>query len=173
MPAGLSLDPLTGVISGIPSVASPDQVYTVTATNTYGTTSFDISITVQAATFFSRSAGNWNDNNTWSYTLAGAAVGAGIYPLAGDIVNIAGGFNVTTTANAACASVTFTTTTATSLTINPGITLDVSGAITIPRSGAGFNQIIVGSGILNAGTIAFTNGGTTLQAPDNNFNRER
>ena len=65
------------------------------------------------------------------------------------------------TADAACTSITFTTATATSLTINDGITLTVSGAITIPRSGSSFNQIIVGAGILNAGSVAFTSGGGT------------
>jgi len=106
---------------------------------------------VQAATYTSVASGNWNADATWSGTGT---------PVAGDIVNIVGGFNVTLTADAACASITFTTTTATSLTLGT-YKLDVSGAITIPRSGSGFNQIIVGAGTLNAGSIAFTSGGGT------------
>ena len=116
-----------------------------------------------AATYFSRATGSWNTNTTWSLSSGGPAVGAGIFPVAGDVVTIEGGFNVTVTANAACASITFTNVTATSLTINNGITLSVSGAITIPRSGAGLNTIAVGAGNLNAGSVAFTNGGAAVR----------
>ena len=163
LPAGLLLDAGTGVISGTPTVTTATQSYVVTASNSYGSTSFNVDITVQPATFFSRITGIWNDNNTWSYNSGGPAVGTGVFPIAGDIVNIVGGFNVTANVNSACASVTFTAATATSLTINTGITLDVSGAITIPRAGTNYNQVIVGPGILNAGSIAFTlgNGVTT------------
>ncbi len=109
---------------------------------------------------YSVATGNWNATSTWSAT-SGGAPGASV-PVAGDFVTIEGGHNVTVTAaNAACASITFTTATATSLTINTGFTLTVSGAITIPRSGSSFNQIIVGAGTLNAGSIAFTSGGGT------------
>lgn len=113
-----------------------------------------------ATAYFSRLSGNWNSNTTWSLTSGGGAVGTGVFPIAGDTVTIEGGFNVTLTANAACASITFTATTATSLTLGT-FQLDVSGLITIPRSGTGFNQVIVGSGTLNAGSVNFTSGGTT------------
>jgi Secretion system C-terminal sorting domain len=111
-----------------------------------------------AADYFSRASGNWTTNTTWSLTSGGPAVGAGVFPVAGDNVTIEGGFNVTLTANAACATVTFTTVTATSLTLG-AFQLDVSGAITIPRSGAGANTLAVGAGTLNAASIAFTAGG--------------
>ncbi len=116
-----------------------------------------MSTVATAAPRFSVATGNWNATSTWSATSGGAA-GASV-PVAGDAVTIERGFNVTVTADAACTSITFTTTTATSLTISSGITLNVSGAITIPRSGAGVNLIAVGAGILNAGSVAFTNGG--------------
>ena len=113
---------------------------------------------VKGATYFSVvTGGNWNAASTWSGTSGGGG-GAGV-PVAGDAVTIEGGHNVVVTANAACSSITFTTSTATSLTINSGIILNVSGAITIPRPGSNYNQIIVGAGILNAGSIAFTSGG--------------
>jgi hypothetical protein len=53
LPAGLSLDPATGVISGVPSTISPATSYTVTATNLGGSTDATVSITVncQPATF--------------------------------------------------------------------------------------------------------------------------
>jgi hypothetical protein len=111
-------------------------------------------------TYYSRQTGNWNDNTTWSRTSGGTAVGPGIYPVAGDAVTIESGYNVTLTANATCASITFTTITATSLTLGTYL-LEVSGSITLPKSGSGYNQIIVGAGTLNASSIAFTNGGGT------------
>lgn len=98
--------------------------------------------------------GNWNSTSTWAATSGGSA-GASV-PVAGDVVYIEGGHNVMVDADATCGSITFLATSATSLTINQGITLNVSNAITIPRSGIGYNQIIVGDGNLNAGSVAFT-----------------
>ncbi len=46
LPAGLTLDPLTGVISGIPTEAISKTTYTVTATNPSGATTADLEITV-------------------------------------------------------------------------------------------------------------------------------
>ena len=163
LPAGLSLNTTTGVINGTPTATSAATVYTVTASNSIGSTTCEITITVNnsTSTYYSRATGNWNDNNTWSLTSGGAAVGAGIYPQAGDFVNIERGFTVTVTADAACGSITFPDDIATTntLNINSGITLNVSGAITIPRAATNFiNTLAVGSGTLNAGSIAFTNG---------------
>ena len=161
LPAGLTLNSTSGVISGTPSEATVQTGYEITATNaSTGSAKFVVLITVQSGTFYSIASGNWNDNNTWSTVSGGSALGAGIYPAAGDNVIIEGGFNVTATANAACSSVTFTNATAASLTINDGITTDVSEAITIPRPASSSNQVIVGAGILNAGSVAFTNGST-------------
>ncbi|MCX6172633.1 MAG: Ig-like domain-containing protein [Flavobacterium sp.] len=116
----------------------------------------------KAATYYSIATGNWNSNTTWSLTSGGTAVGTGVFPVAGDSVSIEGGFNVTLTANAACSSITFTATTATSLTL--GIyQLDVSGTITIPRSGSSLNLIAVGAGTLNATSINFSSGGTSVR----------
>ena len=111
---------------------------------------------VHAASRYSVATGNWNATSTWSASSGGAS-GASV-PIAGDDVTIEGGHNVTLTAAAACATVTFTTATATSLTL-AGFQLNVSGAITIPRSGASENLIAVGTGTLNAGSVAFTSGG--------------
>src|SRR6202000_3244682 len=48
LPAGLTLDPLTGTISGIPTAVSPATDYTITANNAGGTGSFTVNITVIA-----------------------------------------------------------------------------------------------------------------------------
>jgi len=47
LPAGLSLDTTTGIISGTPTVVSPETTYTITATNSGGSVTFDITITVE------------------------------------------------------------------------------------------------------------------------------
>jgi hypothetical protein len=49
LPAGLSFDAASGTISGTPTAASPQTSYLVTATNSGGTSSADLTITVQAA----------------------------------------------------------------------------------------------------------------------------
>jgi YD repeat-containing protein len=46
LPAGLSLNTTTGVISGTPTVVSPSNTYTVIATNSGGSTSFNLMITI-------------------------------------------------------------------------------------------------------------------------------
>ncbi|MET0758943.1 MAG: CotH kinase family protein [Flavobacterium sp.] len=47
LPAGLSLNSSTGVISGTPTVISPTENYIITATNSGGSTTFTIVITVE------------------------------------------------------------------------------------------------------------------------------
>jgi hypothetical protein len=49
LPAGLSLNTTSGVISGTPTAAMAQAVYTVTATNAGGSTTFALSLTVNAA----------------------------------------------------------------------------------------------------------------------------
>ena len=99
--------------------------------------------------------GNWNATTSW--------VG-GVVPGALDNVTIANGATVAVTANASCTNLTFGGTSAAStLNISSGVTLAVSATITIPRTNGGVaaNTLAVGAGILNAGSIAFTNGGGT------------
>ena len=48
LPAGLSLDPLSGVISGTPTVSAATATYTITASNQNGSTNKAISITIPA-----------------------------------------------------------------------------------------------------------------------------
>jgi len=48
LPAGLTIDPVTGIISGTPTVVVPPTVFTVTATNEGGSTTATVTITVYA-----------------------------------------------------------------------------------------------------------------------------
>jgi len=109
---------------------------------------------LQAATYYSRgTGGNWNANTTWSTTgHAGAAVGAGVYPVAGDVVYI-GAQTVTVTANAACASITFDVTGGT-LTVNSGITLTVSGTVALNGTTTNMTALIAGAGSINCASVS-------------------
>jgi len=49
LPAGLSLNGATGVISGTPTTAEADHVYTIVATNASGSASFELTIRVRNA----------------------------------------------------------------------------------------------------------------------------
>ena len=63
LPDGLNFDTATGVISGTPTTISGTASYTVTATNSGGSTSFTISITVNDV---APSALSYNSPNVWS-----------------------------------------------------------------------------------------------------------
>lgn len=49
LPPGLSINATTGLINGTPTAATPQAIYTVTAENSTGFTTFDIDITVRIA----------------------------------------------------------------------------------------------------------------------------
>ncbi len=46
LPSGLALDPVTGILSGLPTAITPTATYTVTATNGDGSTTAALSVTV-------------------------------------------------------------------------------------------------------------------------------
>ncbi len=159
LPTGLTLNPSTGIITGTPTLVSGATDYTITAKAGTNIATFVINITVHASSSrYSVATGSWNSTTTWSATSKGTP-GASV-PIAGDLVFIEYGNSVTITADATCASLSFTaaTSTNTTLSINPGINLNVSGPITIPRTNStGINLIAVGDGNLNAASVAFTN----------------
>ncbi len=96
--------------------------------------------------------GNWNSTATW---------GGQEIPTSSDDVTINEGIKVTVTADAFCNSLAFTAgaTSNSTVSINSGIILTVSGAITIQRAKTGITNILtVGAGTLNAGSINFIDG---------------
>ncbi|MDD4902684.1 MAG: hypothetical protein PHE24_06135, partial [Patescibacteria group bacterium] len=97
-------------------------------------------------------------------TQSGKSFTAQVVPFSGDNVNIDSGDTVTVDDNYNCASLAFPSDNGSSalVSINSGKILTVSGSITIPRANSGHtNTMAVGAGNLNAGSIAFTNGGNT------------
>lgn len=115
---------------------------------------------VFGATYYSRASGNWNSNTTWSLTSGGGAVGAGIYPKAGDNVIIENGYAISATANVAWACKDLTISSGTLSLANR--TLTISGNLvnngTISLSSGRITQTGTGN-FTNAGTITFTGTG--------------
>jgi hypothetical protein len=102
------------------------------------------------------STNNWGDANNWNPN--------GL-PAITDAVTLINNTTVNVTANASCASITFPSTNSNNITlnINTGITLSVTGAVTINRGNNGLNTLATGSGILNAGSIVFGGAGGTAR----------
>jgi len=112
---------------------------------------------VQGATITSVAAGgNWNAAGTW--------VGGVIPGLADDVI-IATNASITVTDNRSCNSITWQAgalTATRTLTINNGVTLNVTNAITYVNPAANFNRNVSVTGTLNCGSITMpTTGGNT------------
>ncbi len=105
----------------------------------------------------SAATGNWNAAATWA---APCNIAGG--PVAADTVTIAAAHTVTVTANAAATSITIAapSVAAHGININPGIALNVSGAIsmTAPAVNGRTSTLAVGSGTLTAASIAINSG---------------
>lgn len=113
-------------------------------------------ISLILAQITSATSGNWNSPSTWT---------GGIVPSIGDDVRIANGHTVTVTANASCASITFTGATG-GLSVNSSVMLNVSGTITLRnQANANASCNVTGQGSIECQNIAV---GSTDNAPTRN-----
>jgi hypothetical protein len=117
-----------------------------------------------AQTTYYSNGGDWNQSTSWSTVAFGNGTNAGpapSYPVAGDIVNIGGGFTITVTGNEACGSITFSSLTNNTLVIDGTNSLTVSGNLV--GGGAVQTQIsYTGGGLLRVGGTMFVPASGTI-----------
>ncbi|RZJ67917.1 MAG: T9SS type A sorting domain-containing protein [Flavobacterium sp.] len=163
LPAGLSLNTSTGVISGTPSVATALASYTVTATNLGGSTTFDVVITVNAA---APTALSYNSPNTFTVgntitnlnpTVTGTVSSYSVSPAlpAGLSLNAATGV-ISGTPSAVAATATYTVT-ATNVSGNAsfGVVITVNPMAPDALSYNSPNTFTVGTAIGNLNPTVF------------------
>ena len=179
LPAGLSINATTGVISGSPTTTSAINTYVVTATNGVNTTLFGVVISVHIpTTYYAKATGNWDAPGTWSLVSgASSSVSATTVPVAGDIASIgdaaADGVRTVTipsgySAGAATVNLGSSVAYANNLTLaDLTSSLAVSGNITITRSGT---SSITNSLNVNAGAVT-VGGNLTMSGNDNTTSR--
>ncbi len=80
LPAGLTMDPVTGIITGPPNAAAATATYTVTGTNAYGTGTFPIVITITAPPAFTYASPDNLTQGTAMAALAPASTGGTVPP---------------------------------------------------------------------------------------------
>jgi MSHA biogenesis protein MshQ len=153
---------LWAALAALPPVPATFALATGAATLMYGAPG-------TAATYFTRNvSGNWNANTTWSTAACGGVAAAGT-PGAADNVIICSNTTArtyTVTANHTVASVSFnaTGTQSTTVTVNAGILLNVTGAITInpPTTNARTHTLrLNANGRLIAGSLSLGAGAGT------------
>ncbi|MEI6575480.1 MAG: hypothetical protein WCO63_04805, partial [Bacteroidota bacterium] len=120
---------------------------------------FSVTQLMAQTTYYSRASAAWAVNTTWSTVGFASATNAGTFPVAGDIVNIGGGFTVTVGAAAACATLTINDVSAASALSVGAFALTVSGTTTIGGGFSGSNLTITSA----TGTKTFT-GAVTINS---------
>ena len=154
----------TGIFSGTPSTKASAAVYTVTATNAYGSSSTKISIAFVVDNYWTGSHSNvWSFGNNWSAhhvptSTELASVG---------VINYTG-FDPTVTATTSVSYLTFGAANAATLTVNTGVTFTISNILTINTNAT---PIFTGSGTgsINVASAAVINvigtGALTINSP--------
>ncbi len=159
LPTGLSFNTSTGAITGTPTVSIGSATYTVTASNSAGSTSFGVVISVGQYRYAVNSASAaWNLTSTWSSTSGGGS-GASI-PVSGDqvfigeastnrIVTIPSGYA------AACGSLTMGNSSAATTA-----TLTISGSLLVDNNLVMNRPFTTATTSISVGSSSMTVGGT-------------
>ncbi|WP_295666648.1 putative Ig domain-containing protein [uncultured Mucilaginibacter sp.] len=167
LPAGLSFDTTTGIITGTPTIASPPTTYTVTATN--GTGSGNATLIISCTGYVDWLGGtstDWNDPTNWATNAVPTSsdiAGIGVNSAFTNFPNVLAGAG---TINVGAVVIGTNGGQAGGFVVNNGSTLNVTGGITYQsdaNSALGYTAIISGAGSVAAGGINI-NANTTLGA---------
>jgi hypothetical protein len=173
----LTFSTATGVFSGTPTATSTAKLYTVTASNSFGSTSTVVSITCVVDNYWTgQHDNNWNIKQNWSTNKVPAAgdlavASIGVINYTGfDPVISSGAFSVDYVILGA-SSGTLTVATGAALTINKDLTVNNNATPTLIGQGTGAIKIaplavvyIQGTGTLNITNSSTTTNLVTLQS---------
>ncbi len=157
LPAGLSFDATTGIISGTPTAPFGSTVFTITAYNLTGKSSTTVTLSCTSPTINNWKGGTsvWATGTNWSQNHA---------PLATETAQIGvvayiGASQPTLAGNTSVKSIVFGTNNTPKLTINSGVTLTVSNGLGVIAASA---AIINGPGTISLAGGSFVTAGGSL-----------
>jgi trimeric autotransporter adhesin len=163
LPAGLSFNTSTGIISGTPTTKTSATVFTVTASNASGSSSTTVSIACVVDNYWtgSKNSNDWNFGNNWSAhhvptSTELASVGVINYIYSDPVVST----------NTTAYYVTFGAANSAKLTVQSGSTFTISNILTINTNAT---PTFTGSGAINVASTAVVNvvgtGVLTISSP--------
>ncbi|MGB6875346.1 MAG: choice-of-anchor D domain-containing protein, partial [Candidatus Acidiferrales bacterium] len=158
LPFGLSLNATTGVISGTPTASAAGATYLITATNTGGSTTFDLSLSVNPPSALAVSGTSLTFANQLVSTISAAqtiaVINMGASALSVSGITISGSAASSFAETSACtSSVAANDTCAISVTFTPLATGTLSASLNIATSAGNRTVQLFGAGV--AVDIAF------------------
>lgn len=170
LPAGLTFNTSTGIISGTPTTKTAAKVFTVTASNGSGSSTTTVSIACVVDNYWTGSKNSdWNTKQNWSTNRV---------PVATDlasvgVINYTGSEPVILTGNTISAYYVTFGANARTLTVQTGATFTINNILTI-NNNATPNFIGQGTGVLNIAPAAVVNingtGALTITNPSPTVN---